>query len=132
MKRLIAVILAGAALAGCVFQNMDDGLKALIGQDVHVAVARLGYPTDKREMLGDTIYIWSTAQTVTGTMPVTSTTTGRVGNVPVQSTTTNFVPTANTYACAIQMAVDSSERIKSYQWQGNIGGCQGYARNLKP
>lgn len=131
MKRVSMIAVALLGLAGCVFQNMDDGLKGLVGQDVHVAISALGYPVSQRPLLGDTIYVWSTSQTFTSMTPVTSTTTGYVGTTPVQATTTNYVPTTDTYACTIQMAVDSNNRIKSYQWQGNMGGCARYSNALK-
>jgi len=45
-------------LSGCV--GMKDATQSLKGQDITVVVRKLGYPTEKREMLGRTIYRWNT------------------------------------------------------------------------
>ena len=132
MKRIVAMVLAAAALTGCVSRNMNEGLQSLVGQDIHAAVARLGYPNAKREMLGDTIYVWGSSQNSVMPMTTTNYTTGMVGTVPITgaTTSTEFVPV--NYNCSIQIATDSSGTIKNWQWSGNMGGCAHYARALKP
>lgn len=132
MKRIAALFLALLGLSGCVSQNMNNGLQSLVGQDIHAAVARLGYPSAQREMLGDTIYVWGTSQS--GVLPMTETnfTTGNVGMTPFSGSTTSttFVPV--NYNCTIQLATDKDGTIKSWQWSGNMGGCMRYANALKP
>jgi hypothetical protein len=131
MKRLIVFVVVAVGLTGCVSQNMDQGLQALVGQDIHLAMNALGYPTGQQPLLGETVYTWSTTQTFATTTPVTTTTTGTVGNKAVDTATTTYVPTTGTYTCTVQIAADSNNRIKSFQWQGDVGGCAGYANRLK-
>jgi hypothetical protein len=130
MKRLIALVIAAVGVSGCVSQRMNEGLGNLAGQDIGAAVSRLGYPDSKREILGKTIYIWSTSRNEVLPVTTTNTTTAFVGNVPVYGTTTNteFVP-AN-FNCTIQLATNSSGTIVHWQWSGNMGGCAQYARAL--
>jgi hypothetical protein len=131
MKRIFLAIAATVGLTGCVGDHMNDGLQSLVGQDIHVAVARLGYPDGQRTMLGDTIYIWSSNHSAVLPLTTTNTTTGNVGGVPVYGTqtNTNFVPM--NFACTIQIATDKSGRITTWQWSGNMGGCQPYANALR-
>ena len=131
MRRIFAVAITTLSLGGCVSQHMNDGLQSLIGQDIHAVVARLGYPDGQRVMLGDKIYIWSSNHKVALPLTTMNTTTGSVGNVPVYGTTTNttFVPMS--FNCTIQIATDANDRIKSYQWSGNLEGCRPYANALR-
>lgn len=101
-----------------------------MGQNIRAAVAHLGYPDGQRTVMGDTVYVWSTSRNVAFPMTTTSTTTGMVGNTPVYGTTssTNFVPMA--FQCTVQIATNADGTIKSYQWEGNQGGCQRYARGF--
>jgi hypothetical protein len=62
---------------------MDDYLKPLVGQDIHVAVEKLGYPDAQRTMLGDTIYVWERSHRGAVVLPTVTTTTGNVAGEPV-------------------------------------------------
>ena len=130
MNRLLCVILCVILLNGCVSQNMTKGLNNLVGKHIRAAVERLGYPDAKREMLGDTIYLWGKSQNTVVPMSSVSTTTGSIGSYPMYGTTTstNYVPV--NYNCTIQIIVDSNEIIKSWSWSGNMGGCSSYATAL--
>ena len=45
-------------LCGCV--DVGRALRPLYGENIAVAVDKLGYPSEKRDMLGRTIYRWNT------------------------------------------------------------------------
>jgi hypothetical protein len=132
MKKLLVIAFLGL-LCSCVAQNMNSGLTYLLGQDIRVAVSKIGYPNEKREMLGDRLYIWGVKNTETAIVPVLSgSTNGYIGTVSINTTTTSMVPITNTYYCSIELAVDSNNRITHYEWRGNMGGCASYANRLKP
>lgn len=80
------------------------------------------------EIMGDTIYIWSTNRNAILPMNTTTTTTGMVGTTPIYGTTNamHFVPVA--YSCTVQIATTPDGTIKNYQWEGNEGGCRRSAR----
>jgi len=119
------------ALGGCAgVGSLRDGLQPFVGQDIHAAVDVLGYPDGKREMLGDTIYYWSTSHSAPLLMPTTSTTTATAGTTTVIASTHSTQPVTGLYHCTIQMAVDTDNRIKSYQVSGNNGGCASYSRTV--
>lgn len=130
MKRIFTVAIFALGLAGCVSRNMNEGLQGLIGQDIHVAVDRLGYPDAQRTVLGDKVYIWSASHNVSLPMTTMSTTTGSVGGAPVYGTTTNTTFVDTNFNCTITLGTDTNGRIKNYRWSGNMGGCEQYARAL--
>lgn len=130
LKRIIA-LLSLAAVAGCATQQLDAGLKGLIGRPISEAVGRLGYPDSQREMMGDKLYVWSTSHTAVMPIMNTSTTTGSVGGAPVYGQTTGMTMVPMNANCLIQVAVTESGIIKSYQWRGNEMGCQLYARAFR-
>jgi hypothetical protein len=125
-----AVAFSAALLGGCGL-SMDKSLKPMVGQNVEVAVAKLGYPDRQLTTPGDTYYLWST-QTEHSALMFHSTgggMTGRVGGDPVaMSAYANAVaPIAAT--CNIQMAVDTTNTIQRYAWQGN--DCGSYLRAMR-
>src|ERR1035438_21011 len=113
MKRIIGLLAVAFGLTGCASDELNKGLGFMAGQNIEFAVSRLGHPDNKREMLGDTIYIWSTSQNADLVTTTTSTTMGSVGTVPGYGTTMGmaFVP-ANS-KCTIQFAVETDGTIKS-------------------
>jgi hypothetical protein len=57
--RFAVVVAVGLVTSSCV-QMMTNATSTLKGQNISAAVNKLGFPTDKREMLGHTIYTWKT------------------------------------------------------------------------
>lgn len=129
MKRLL--FLALLAISACATQQLDKGLRSLIGENIRMAVDRMGYPNGQREIMGDTVYVWSTNRNVAFPVTNTTTSTGMVGNTPYYGTTStpSFVPMQ--FACTVQIATTPDGTIKSYQWEGNEGGCSRYARGFR-
>ena len=59
-----AVIAVFALLAGCeaaLIKNMDRGLQAFVGKDIHSAITVLGEPNRQQAIAGDTVYTWERA-----------------------------------------------------------------------
>jgi len=56
----IAVIAACLLLVGCPFEkDMNTGLCAFVGQDIHVAIAKLGEPASEQTVAGDHVFTWT-------------------------------------------------------------------------
>jgi hypothetical protein len=125
-----ATVFAMTMLCGCVSMYMDDYLKPFVGQDIHAAVAKLGYPDSQRTMLGDTIYVWESNRHGIMVLPTVTSTTGDVGGVPVAMNTYGSETVPTHQQCKIQIAVDSNGTIKNYQWFGNNSGCAPYLKAL--
>jgi hypothetical protein len=86
-------------LSGCI--GMDNAVQSLRGKNITVAVAKLGYPSEERDMLGHSIYSWKT------------------GN-----------PFGGGLYCNFDLVVDSSNKIENGSWEGNNGGCASLAGRL--
>jgi hypothetical protein len=125
-----ATALAIALLSGCVSMYMDKYLMPLVGQNIHAAVAKLGYPDSQRTMLGDTIYVWERSHHGVMVLPTVTTTTGNVAGEPVALNTQGSEAVPTHQQCKIQMAVDTNGTIKTYQWVGNDTGCAPYLQAL--
>ena len=57
----VMLVAAAVLMAGCAahyHKNMDMDMKALVGKNVGVAVDRLGYPSNKLTISGNTVYVW--------------------------------------------------------------------------
>jgi hypothetical protein len=129
-KRTVGALVGALGLSGCVTSQMNGGLDYLVGLNVEAALSVLGYPDGQREMLGDTLYVWSSSHDVALPMTTTATTTGNVGGMPYYGSTTRMGYMPANFNCTIQLAVGPDKIIKSWQWNGNMGGCQPYARRL--
>lgn len=134
MKKLVSAA-AALALAGCATtttnKTLDNGLASLVGQPIQAAYDRLGYPNGSQTMNGDTFYVWSTNRNVVMPMPNLGSAYGTVGTTPFQvnTSTTGMVPL--NLNCLIRLIVGGDGIIKSWDYQGNAGGCQGYVKLLK-
>ncbi|HFZ1920620.1 TPA: hypothetical protein ACIJX2_000037 [Serratia marcescens] len=118
-------------LCGCAtFGQMDEGLNKLIGKDKKIAFQALGYPTQSQEFDGDQVYTWANTSSGVALYSTPQTTYGTVGTTSFYGTTTqtNAIPVE--YNCKIQIVTDANSVIKNYNYDGNMGGCEGYIRRL--
>jgi hypothetical protein len=91
--------------------QIRDGLNPLLGQPIQAAIDRLGYPSEQRQILGDTVYVWS----------------NQPGSVAYVSGNVAF---ASPLWCEIQIGTNPDGTIKRWQSRGNNGGCMAYANAL--
>lgn len=144
MKNLkVLFVVAGVvSISACTtFEDIQNGLGDLSNRGAHVneLIAKIGYPNGQTNVAGQKLYIWDSSRTVSYTMPVTSYNSGTVSTYGTYGSTfgtyggtsTSYVPQTANYRCKITVEVDSSERIRGYGYDGNIGGCQRYASALK-
>jgi hypothetical protein len=100
MEKLgVASTVLGLLAYGCV--GIDSAAQPYMGKNISMVVGKLGYPTDKREMLGHTIYTWKT------------------GN-----------PNQGVY-CNLDLGVDENNVVTSGNWEGTNGGCMALAARLR-
>lgn len=57
-----SVVTLPAVIAGCggfmAYRNLNRDLGSLVGQDVHIVIKKLGYPTSQAVVAGDKVYAW--------------------------------------------------------------------------
>ncbi len=131
LKSLIAVT-AVLSVGGCsTFSNMETGLNTLIGQPLDAAIARIGYPSGQMQVGNDTVYAWGRQFSMNMPRYNQATTTGRVGGTGF-SATTGYTSYDNvTYECNVKIITDERGIIKTWEFDGNIGGCDAYSKRLK-
>lgn len=118
-------------LGGCsATQNMDRGLRALSGKKIDAAFSVLGYPENKQEFNGVTVYVWSKSLNTVRVYTEPRTVYGTVGKEKIQTfvNESQYVPV--TLSCRIQIAVDKNGYIKDYSYDDD-GGCLSYSRRLE-
>lgn len=129
--RIIIFALTLTLGACTTLKDMDVGLNSLIGQPIQAAFARLGYPNQETAIAGRKVFLWSRNFSAPGPVSTTSTTTGMVGNTPYTSRTTNLGWEDAQYSCVIRVFTDKNNAVQSWDYDGNIGGCEGYAKRFK-
>lgn len=83
-------------LAGCAFDIIKREMGSAVGQPVSVVISHLGLPSEDKVVAGRKVYIWSNS---------------------------NFVDGTN-YKCQIRAILDDKDIITSWDFDGNLGGCQ--------
>lgn len=134
--KILASAALPVALAGCMtWSGFNEQLGGLVGEPLDLVIQRLGYPNGERQIAGHHVYIWSSNSTGIISMPQTTygtaTAFNRFGTTTAYGSSTSYVPMTVGYNCEILLEVDMSNRIRSYQYNGNIGGCSPYWRRLK-
>ena len=134
----MAKLFTFSALAACLFftacaskpSPVGPGLQALKGKDIRTAIEYLGYPDDKKEIIGDTVYTWASSGTYTDVYPITDFDRGRFEvdgkRGTFETRNTSYVSEVNSYSCVIRMATGDDDIIKSTQAASSSGGCSYY------
>ena len=130
MNRIGLVAVISALLCGCATGMMEKGLGALVGKDVQTAFKVLGYPSDKQEVGGETVYFWLLTRFETYAAPRTSTAYGSVGNAPALGTITNIQTERRRDSCLVKMITASNGQIISSEYEGNSSACSRFAGQL--
>jgi hypothetical protein len=109
---------------------MQDALQPYVGRNVRDVVARIGYPVNQREMLGDQVYSWTTDATISLPMPTSNLTTGTISGQTYWETTSGTQNVSFRVYCTVQFATDTEGKVKQYHWNGTYDGCANYAHAL--
>lgn len=131
MRRLIPLLIATSLLCACAFSVMEKGLNSITGQHVDVAIDALGLPSGEMNIAGRRVLVWSTQRNMVLPQTTSSNTTGTFGTTPDRSATTYSGYSTTRLSCEIKMTIDTSDRIQTWEFEGNQGACQTYADRLK-
>lgn len=135
MRRSLALI--PALLIACTpSQDISEGMTQFRGQPIDNVASVLGAPNDERVIAGRRYVIWSTNRNVSYTMPVTNYLSGTVnasngGFATYGGTSTSYVPMSASYVCTLTVEVSDQYIVQNFSFDGNIGGCRGYASRLR-
>lgn len=107
--KFIFLIVFIGVLVGCSgnLKHINKGLTNLRGQHINSLINRIGYPDSQRMIAGRKLYTW--------------------GSSRLFAIDGNLVD----LYCTITVEVNSNEKIVNWQYDGNNGGCRGFANGLK-
>lgn len=117
--RICGLFLVLALAAGCAarFERlMTQDTSALVGKDIHAAIAKLGYPAAEQHIAGDHIYRWGANG---GSTALTS----AVAGVAVTQVTPS--------GCTIDLVVNDANVVTRANWQGDRRACAAYQERLE-
>ncbi len=109
---VVTTVMVLATSAGCAARferNMTETLDQFTGKDIHVAIAKLGYPAKEDTIAGDHIFRWGI----------------NVGSASM-GTSNGILGMSKTKAtgCLIDLVVDSTNTITRTSWSGSKSSCE--------
>ena len=132
MRSLLFLLPLMFVLSACASKPsaIGPGLQVLEGKDIRTAIEYLGYPDDKQEIIGDTVYSWGVRGTYTDVYPITDfdrgdfEVNGQRGTFETRNT--SYISEVNSYSCVIRMATGEDNVIKTTQARSIGKGCSYY------
>lgn len=116
-------------LTSCVTsEQIGAGVHSFEGKPYKVAFDALGYPDQERVIDGKRVFTWSNQNSGSYSVPTSSTATTFVGGRTITTTIQGTRTESYDYNCKVDMVVGSSGIIEKAQGEGNIGGCERYAK----
>jgi len=135
MKRAV-IALFSCLLSGCAADYLATGLPLLEGKPVSQAVHYLGYPTEEKKALGQTMYSWLSYQSGgfwtpdQAFYPVIVQDQGHPAAV-LSSPGTPGIRETYSWSCRLDIVADKDIIIHT-QYQDSGGGCRVFSDKLKP
>ncbi|MES0016154.1 hypothetical protein [Mesorhizobium sp. M0036] len=129
--RSICALIALTVAAGCqTFENMDAGLTSLHGQPYQAAFDVLGFPDAENTIAGKRVFTWGSRNAGSYTVPTFNSSTAYVNGQPIYVQSQGTATETYDYHCKIDVIVGDSGVIEQTKYDGNIGGCEKYARRF--
>ncbi len=118
-------------LGGCAGEIIQEKMSTMIGRPASHVFAKLGLPDAEGKVAGRKFYVWGTQASGSYTLPQYNT--GTIYN-PYGGTSTYsytaYQQHSYNYFCKIRIFVDSKDRITTYDFEGNEGGCRRFSSQL--
>ena len=117
-------------LTGCAGEIIQEKMQPMIGRPASYIFAKLGLPDAEDVVAGRKFYVWGTQTAGSYTLPQYNT--GTIYSPYGTSTYgyTTYQQHSYNYFCKIRVFVDSQDRITTYDFDGNEGGCATFANQL--
>jgi len=129
MKTVLSILTA-TALTGCgamaeaYFTQVQQNIDHFVGHPVDYAIEYLGYPAREQTVAGHHLYIWERSKSGSYNTYVPTTTQTPYGPIYGQAVSTNHYD----YNCTVMLEVDKKNVVTKASFEGDIGGCQPYAK----
>lgn len=112
-------------------ERMDHAVAFFRGQNARIAIERLGYPTSQREILGDTVFEWTTDRYDSLAVPTVGRTVGEIDGATYSGSTYGTAHIGVHVFCRIQLGTTADGQVKSTGWNGDERGCTPYIEAIK-
>lgn len=124
--------LAVLALAGCAANApRDAGPAGLAGRNVRDAIVLMGTPETQSESGADTVYTWSRTTESATYLPNQTVNSGFIGNPsPGALEGPSGAYVAQQRTCRIRMTAARDGKVKSVDFKGPRGACDGISNQL--
>lgn len=131
--RFLLVVSVAMLLSGCysTMGTLKTGLSSLVGQSTEYAFSVLGYPNSQQEFGDKTIYRYGNSTQSTMMLPTSQAVSGQVGGTPVSGTITGTQAVPISGECEIILVANASGIVTSYEYDGNMFGCDRYAQRIR-
>lgn len=130
--RLIAVSILFLITTGCASEIIQKKMAGMTGQPAELLFAKLGLPEVESWVAGRKFYAWDTQ--ASGSYSIPQHRTGIIYGPYGQSTQTysytTYLQQHYHYYCKLRVFVDARDRIVTYDFEGNEGGCGTFADRL--
>lgn len=124
-------IVCCAIVSGCAsFGDLEAGLNSLVGKPVDTAVHIFGYPDSRVPYEDKTIMVWGSRGIGAYSVPQTAYSTGYVGNYAYYGQTQYNQTVYYEQKCEIKLICDSENTILTWQYKGNLAGCNPYISSI--
>jgi hypothetical protein len=131
MRRLLSTA-AFLMLAGCAWdEDLNAGLDKIVGHPIQVAIIRMGMPDSEGQVVGRKFYAWNDSRTVSDGPTITTGTGTLDGKSFSYNQYSNQASGYSVYECKIRLFVDEDDIVRTYDWNGNLGGCRHYINSLE-
>lgn len=118
-------------LAACAsFDRLDQGLSTLQGQHRDVAIARLGFPTEQKEIAGRDVYIWHRGSLFYQPATYFGGCDSRYGGMRSMSCV-GFMPSVTDTRCTVRVIAEKDGTIVQTDRDGDPNSCGFYADRLQ-
>ena len=133
LAALVAFVLLASGCFTSAKQMFQENMDCMAGLPASSLFDRLGIPESEGQVAGRKFYVWDTYNS--GSISIPQQHTGTLYNPysqPFSSTYTytTYQQVQYSHFCKFRVFVDSQDRIITYDFEGNEGGCRRLASQL--
>lgn len=129
LKRLIPLL--ALPLAACATHDrLDQGLASLKGANREVAIARLGFPTEQKEIAGKDVFVWQRGSLFSQPATYYGGCGERYGGIRSMSCV-SFMPSVTDTRCTVRVIAEKDGTIVETDRDGDPYACGYYADRLQ-
>lgn len=129
--KLTILVMSSILIISCSGKIIEENMEYMIGAPATRVFSKLGLPHAENIVAGHKFYIWNTQNQGSYNLPQYHTgTIYTPGGTPSTYTYTTYNQVNYNHFCELRVFVDSLDKITTYDFRGNEGGCRVFASRL--